>query len=1242
MKYEVYVAKKQGFDVEASLLSKHLAEAIPAYSADSIHLVNHYLLESESELDIESIAGGLLSEPNVDVYSINDWDFSHYGCVIPVRYLPGQYDQRADSAAQCIQIASGIGSVKVRASKIYCFYGHMPDNVVLQVEAELINPVESMRCELAKLSEFEKAYIGEEELKPIDELLYFGKKYLQEFIDENSLAMSAEDLTYVQEYFKSEDRAPNMLELKALDTYWSDHCRHTTFNTPIGKIGIHSTSGLLNDSLNEYHETRRELGRENKALSLMDLATINARKLTAAGNKHNVDISEEINACSIKVNCKMQNGSKKPIYLMFKNETHNHPTEIEPFGGAATCLGGAIRDPLSGRAYVYGAMRITGAGDPTKPREDTIEGKLPQYRICKEAAHGYSSYGNQIGLATGLVREFYHEGFLAKRFELGAVIASVPRQNVRRKQPALGDIVVLIGGRTGRDGVGGATGSSKSHTEDSLQMSGSEVQKGNAPTERKLQRLFMNPEFSKMIKRCNDFGAGGVAVAVGEIADSIDIDLDKVPKKYEGLSAMDTAISESQERMAVVIKASDWSVFDALAHSENLEATPIAKITDTGRLRMFAGGKTVLDLSRDFLDSSGVKSVQDVEMDFSLNNAAEYFAKHQREDFSEFKKALGSLENSSQKGLIEMFDASIGAASVFSPLGGKTRLSPNDVMVNKIPVGTDLSETMSAMSYGFDPKLAQLSPFHGAYYAVIMSIASIVAAGFSHKKVKLSFQEYFEKLGKDAKKWGKPFMALLGAMKAQNEFNVSAIGGKDSMSGSFGDINVPPSLVSFAVSYGNKKPISTCMKNSPSKLYVLLPEYNKDYTVDSAALISDYNSLLKRRKSVLSAKAINHKGLLAGVFEMAVGNKVGVKLYDDVLMNLPSHPIGAILVQSKSKNLCSKGNFVLIGELGKSTLENEQFEIGGRALCYNELIGSYTQRLESVYPSSAASKGEVEDVNYAKKLHFYSKNKIAVPRVFIPVFPGTNCELDTARAFKNAGAQPIIGVFKNERQGDIEASIDEFEKHISNAQILAIPGGFSAGDEPEGSAKFISAVFKNPKLQNALNSLIKDRDGLVIGICNGFQALIKLGIFDKGEFSGSDELSPTLTYNTIGRHVAGISRVRISSTKSPWLKHANVGDIYNVAVSHGEGRFVATDEMLKNLIQNGQVVSQYVDDSNHASMDSKYNLNGSTHAVESLISIDGRVLGKMGHTERYSSGLYCNIDGEFDTQLFKSGVEYFL
>lgn len=1242
MKYSVYVSKKEGFDVEAGLLNKSFSDFIKDYKAESIQLINHYLVETDEEIDIKNLAKNIFAEPNVDIYSVNHWDFSNYSALIPIRYLPGQYDQRADSAAQCLEIMAGVKNCRVRTAKIYCFKGEIQDFVLEKIKSELINKVESKLCSIEELNDFEETDIKVEPLKHLDFLMNTEKKGYVEFIRENGLAMSEEDLAHVIKYFKSENRIPNLLEIKVLDTYWSDHCRHTTFNTKIDDVKIKPENKLLNDLMRDYYQKKNNLGRENKPITLMDIATINAKTYMAENPNHNIDISEEINACSINIKCKMKDGSKKPVLLMFKNETHNHPTEIEPFGGAATCLGGAIRDPLSGRAYVYGAIRVTGAGDPTVTREETLEGKLPQYKICRESARGYSSYGNQIGISTGIVREFYHQGFLAKRFELGAVIASAPKENVKRKQPKKGDIVVLVGGKTGRDGVGGATGSSKSHDEKSLVKSGSEVQKGNAPEERKLLRLFMNPEAAKMIKRCNDFGAGGVAVAVGEISPSIDIDLDAVPKKYSGLNAMETAISESQERMAVVIEAKNWEAFDKIAHEENLEATIIANITDTGRLRMFFNNETVLDFSREFLDSGGVERNQSIDLTDDNFDFKEYFSEYKNKEInSDFLiNSLKNIKNASQKGLIEMFDSSIGTGSVFSPLGGKYRMSPSDVMVNKIPVGTELAETMSAMTFGYEPYLAEKSPLHGGYYSVVMSIAKLVASGFSNKKIKLSLQEYFEKLGNNPKKWAKPFLALLGAMKAQFEFNVAAIGGKDSMSGTFNDINVPPSLVSFAVSYGNKKPIPNTALCEKSRLYLILPKYREDGTLDNEYLLNSYKVFLKNRKKILSAKAIDHKGLLINIYEMLAGNRPYAKINEKNISGINSKAYGGIIFQSKDSDFFNDFEIKIVGEIPEKG-ESKNINIENESIDYDKLELSYTGTLDKVYPIKKSTESEISNLSYGTKVNFISVNKFIKPRVFIPSFPGTNCEYDTAGAFKKAGAETRIVVFRNQRENDISDSIKQFKYEIENAQILALPGGFSAGDEPEGSAKFIASIFKNPELSESINKLIKDRDGLIIGICNGFQALIKLGIFEHGEISEISENSPTLTYNSIGRHVAGIVKVRISSVKSPWLKHLETGDVYNVAISHGEGRFVANPEMMKRLIDNGQISMQYADDDGNASMNPRFNPNGSMYAVEGLISSDGRVLGKMGHTERYEEGLYSNISGKFDENLFKSGVDYF-
>ncbi len=1228
MKYQVFVTKKVGFDLEAKAI------------ANGVKIVNHYLIDSPKEIEIDYFANNVLAEAPVDQVYTENFDFSKFKFVLGVRYLPAQYDQRADFAAQVLEAMTELNGIKVRSAKIYCFDDSFTKEDVDEIKSELINPIESMAVKIEDLSKFEKVLDSPTELKELTNLLD-NKTDFNAFILENGLAMSVQDLAYIVEYFKSENRAPNMLEIKALDTYWSDHCRHSTFMTKINDIKYDENDQLLKDSLDEYFEARRALKREEKPICLMDLATINTKYHIAKNKKHNIDISEEINACSINVDCKMSDGSSREALLMFKNETHNHPTEIEPYGGAATCLGGAIRDPLSGRSYVYGAMRVTGAADPTKTKAETLEGKLPQYKICKDAARGYSSYGNQIGLATGLVKEFYHEGFLAKRFELGAVIAATPKENVIREVPQKGDIVLLLGGRTGRDGVGGATGSSKSHNVESLLSSGGEVQKGNPPTERKLQRLFMKSKAAKMLKRCNDFEAGGVAVAVGEIAASIDINLDEVPTKYEGLSPLETAISESQERMAVVIDSNNLDEFMQMCREENLEASVIAKVTDSGRLKMFSKGKIVLDFAREFLDSGGVIGEQKVALSIDQKTLNNYFKPYSKTDLStDFNNEVAKLQHSSQKGLIEMFDSTIGTTGVFYPLGGKNRLSPCDVMINRIPLQAEVSNTLSAMTIGYDPNLAVLSPFHAGFYAVIMSISKLVAAGFSHQKIKLSLQEYFEKLGSDEKKWGKPFLALLGAMKAQFIFDAPAIGGKDSMSGTFNDIDVPPSLVSFAVSFSDEKPIKNVLENVNSSLYILNSKITDDNMVNTDDLKNKYDTFLANKENIIAARAIDNKGVLVDIFEMAVGNNVDINIDEAVLIKIVKNAYGSIVFQTNDDKLAESLGAIKLAEINKKD-KKYKFKLGDTEYSYDNLIDSYQATLEAVYPIYSYDDGEVRNISYNSDSKFSSRINIAKPKVFIPAFPGTNCEYDTARAFEMAGAEPNILVFKNQSANDIADSINAFEKAIKESQILAIPGGFSAGDEPEGSAKFITAVFRNPRLKDAINDLLKNRDGLAIGICNGFQALIKLGLFDKGEVSEIDENSPTLTYNNIGRHISDIVRIRVASNNSPWLNHVKTGDIFNVAISHGEGRFACNDEMMKKLIENHQIYTQYCDEHGNASMHPRINPNGSRHAVEGLISKDGRVLGKMGHTERYLDGLYQNVDGRFDTGLFKSGVEYF-
>jgi phosphoribosylformylglycinamidine synthase len=1108
----------------------------------------------------------------------------------------------------------------------------------------MINPVDSREAVLEIPKSIVMDFEVPHEVESIEGFMTFSLGEMKQFSYTMGFAMTLEDLMHIQKYYKdTEKRNPTITELKAIDTYWSDHCRHTTFMTEINQIDFDQDASLapVKAAYERYLEVRAAVyGQTDRPITLMDLAVISMKDTKRTGDLNNLDESEEINACSIVIPVNTSEGPEEWL-LMYKNETHNHPTEIEPFGGAATCLGGAIRDPLSGRAYVYQAMRVTGAADPHTPLSETLAGKLPQKKITREAARGYSSYGNQIGLATGQVAEVYHPNYVAKRMEVGAVIAACPKDFVRRETPDPGDLVILVGGRTGRDGCGGATGSSKEHTEDSILACGAEVQKGNPPTERKIQRLFRNKELTRLIKRCNDFGAGGVSVAIGEIADSIDIHLDRVPKKYDGLDGTELAISESQERMAVVVEKEDVEKFLSLAAIENVEAVVVADITDTGRLRMFWKDQTVFDVKREFLDTNGVRLTSQVEVK-AFGAVDTFFKPSMNENESivwQLKQKLSSLNVTSQKGLQEMFDSTIGAGTVLMPLGGKHQLTPVDGMVAKIPVLGKETTTCSGMTYGFHPDLASWSPFHGAYYAVVESLAKLVALGFDVNKTRLSFQEYFEKLGDSPSKWGKPFSALLGAFAVQDVMRIPAIGGKDSMSGTFKDIDVPPTLISFAVNHGEvNEVISPELKGAGNMLVAYMPPYNKDYTLDLSALKRDYEAINTHIRSgqILSAKTIGQGGILSAMTIMAMGNGIGFDVEVGSIDTLTTPWIGGMVLE------VNPGTILTVPHLPVAlTREDDQVRIGSERTSLADLQVSYTKGLEAIFPSAETAEGNIETLNFETKKSFTSAIKIAKPKVYIPVFPGTNCEYDMARAFELQGAETQIQVFKNLATGDIEEAIAAMVKGIESSQMIALPGGFSAGDEPDGSAKFIATAFRNPAVTQAVMRLLKEKDGLMLGICNGFQALVKLGLITHGEIRDLEKHDPTLTYNKIARHVSTISRVRVASNNSPWLNTTSVGEQYNVAVSHGEGRFVAEGEALKRLITNGQIITQYVDLNGQVTMDGTYNPNGSVLGIEGAVSPDGRILGKMGHTERFGEGLYKNIPGNFDMDIFSSGVKYF-
>lgn len=1235
----VFIEKREGFNIEAENLLREMKETLNIKGIETLRILNRYDFTCENDEVFNQITRLILSEPNVDkIYEGLPKEFDR---IFSMEFLPGQYDQRADSAVQCIQILINDMQAKVKAARVILLNGTVSDSEFTNIMKYCINPVDSREASMEIPKKLIDEIVEPHDIEVIEGFVNFDHKDLENFRNDMGFAMSIEDATLIREYFANEEkRNPTVTELKVIDTYWSDHCRHTTFNTEISDIKIEDGpyKDIIEDSLKKYIATR-DLVEDKKAITLMDLATINTKECKKLGLLNDLDQSEEINACSIEIDVNIDDKNEKWL-LMFKNETHNHPTEIEPFGGAATCLGGAIRDPLSGRSYAYQAMRVTGAGDPRKSINETLPGKLPQRKISKEAAKGYSSYGNQIGLATGQVTEIYHEGYIAKRMEVGAVIAAAPKENVVREKPQLGDIVLLVGGRTGRDGIGGATGSSKSHTEESLTKSGAEVQKGNAPEERKIQRLFRKPEVSKLIKRCNDFGAGGVSVAIGELAESLVIDLDVVPKKYEGLDGTELAISESQERMAVVIDSKDLEAFKKFGNEENLEITKVAEITDNGRLIMKWRGKTILDISRAFLDTNGAKQYTKVVIaspkEVIVNNAKKASFK------DNILNTLQDLNVCSQQGMGEMFDSTIGASTVLMPYGGKYRLTTPEGMVAKLPVLHGDTNTCSLMSFGFDPKICEWSPYHGGIYSVVESVAKIVAMGGDYKKIRLSMQEFFEKLETDPVKWGKPFSALLGAYRAQSELGIAAIGGKDSMSGTFNDISVPPTIIAFAVTHDNTEHIlSPEFKKINSNIYLV--EIDKDINgkPNFDTIKTSYEAIkrLVDKDIILSAKTIGSGGIAAAICKMGFGNKIGFKYSEDVELNeIFNKKIGSIIVEIDKEYLSQvPETFIKIG----TTIIEKLIRYGNESVDLDELIESWQKPLLDIYPIKVDVKGELSTLESSATARPYRGPKIGKPRVFIPAFPGTNSEYDSFRAFEKAGALTKISVFRNQSSSDIQESLRNFADEISNSQILMIPGGFSGGDEPEGSGKFIATVFRNSYIAEAIMDLINNRDGLILGVCNGFQALIKLGLLPYGEIKPLNENDPTLTFNKMGRHISQLAATKVVSKLSPWLNNTKLGDIYSMPLSHGEGRFIADESTLKNLIANGQIATQYVDLNGEATYDGYYNPNGSLYAVEGLTSPDGRIFGKMGHSERIADDIYKNIPGEKNQSIFKSGVEYF-
>ena len=1228
MVYRIYVAKKSEFANEAKALSGEIKNLLKINGVKNLSVINRYDVEDIEKDLFDKCVSAVFSEPQID-NAFTCLPKSDY--VFAVEPLPGQFDQRADSASQCIQLFSAGNRPVVKTAKVYAIDGNLTADELSAIKKYVINPVESREASLEEVDTLATEYDLPDSVETLDGFINYNEEQLKAFLKEKGLAMDIDDLKFLQGYFKGENRNPTITEVRMIDTYWSDHCRHTTFLTTITDATFEDQ--LAAQTYEEYLEVRKALGR-TKPINLMDLATVITKYHKKTGKLPKIDESEEINACTVKIKVNV-NGAQEDWLLLFKNETHNHPTEIEPFGGAATCIGGAIRDPLSGRSYVYAAMRVTGAGNPLKPLEETVKGKLPQRKIVTTAANGYSSYGNQIGLATGMVDEIYHDGYVAKRMEIGAVIAAAPEKNVRREVPAKGDVIILLGGRTGRDGCGGATGSSKSHTLESLTTCGAEVQKGNAPEERKLQRLFRNEEASRLIKRCNDFGAGGVSVAIGELADGLNINLDKVPKKYDGLDGTELAISESQERMAVVVEAKDVDRFIALADSENLEATCVATVTDDNRLKMTWKGKTIVDISRDFLNSNGAEKKTQVKI------VKQDLAKKQiPTDFVDGMKEVSTdLNVCSKRGLSERFDSTIGAGTVLMPFGGKYQRTPIQAMVNKVSVENAETDTCSFMSYGYNPFISEKSPYFGGYYAVAESVCKLIATGATIEDTYLTFQEYFEKPNKDATRWGKPCAALLGAFKAQKEFGLSAIGGKDSMSGSFEEIDVPPTLVSFAVTTDTvDKVISPEFKKAGSKLVLLETKVNENGLLDTADLFENFAIIEKANaeKKILSCSTVTMGGIAEVVMKSAFGNGLGVKLSNISLDKLFGYNYGAFVIEANKDTEIAKAT--VIGE----TVEEGIISLDGKAVKLAELGEGYEGKLESVFKCNdvATSTGDIPVMCYNQYDRAYSAEKFARPKVLIPVFPGTNCEYDAKKVFAKAGADAKIFVIKNLK--GVSESVDAFAKEIKDSQIIFIPGGFSGGDEPDGSGKFITAFFRNKAIKDGVSELLDIRKGLMGGICNGFQALIKLGLVPYGKITDTvTEDMPTLTFNTIARHQSMLVRTRIASNKSPWLMETQVGEVYTVPISHGEGRFIANQDMLDKLIANGQVATQYVDLNGNPTYDIRFNPNNSVYAIEGITSPDGRVFGKMGHSERVGNGLYKNVLGEFDIKMFDSAVKYF-
>ena len=1245
----VYVEKKPAFAVKAKELKHEIKHYLGISTVTAVRELIRYDVENISDEVFEKACKTVFAEPPVDDLYLEKFDVAEGARVFSVEFLPGQFDQRADSAVQCVQFLDENAAPIIRSATTYVIEGNVTDAEFEAIKHHCINPVDSRETGLEKPETLVTVFPDPEDVKIFDGFKDMAEADLKELYASLNLAMTFKDFQHIQNYFRNEEkRDPSMTEIRVLDTYWSDHCRHTTFSTELTSVkfdeGDYKTP--IEKTYKEYLDAHKDMykGRDDKFVCLMDLALMAMKKLKAEGKLADQEESDEINACSIVVPVDVD-GKEEEWLINFKNETHNHPTEIEPFGGAATCLGGAIRDPLSGRTYVYQAMRVTGAADPTVSVKETLKGKLPQKKLVRSAAHGYSSYGNQIGLATGAVKEIYHPDYVAKRMEIGAVMGAAPRRAVIRENSDPGDIIILLGGRTGRDGIGGATGSSKVHTEASIEVCGAEVQKGNAPTERKIQRMFRREEVSHIIKKCNDFGAGGVSVAIGELAPGLQIDLDKVPKKYAGLDGTEIAISESQERMAVVVDPKDVDTFLKFANEENLEAIPVAVVTEEPRLVLNWRGKEIVNISRAFLDTNGAHQETSVEVEIPSKDGNLF---EERPDVTDVKKkwmdTLADLNVCSQKGLVEMFDGSIGAGSVFMPHGGKYQLTETQSMVAKVPVQNGKTETVTMMSYGFDPYLSSWSPYHGAAYAVTESVAKIVATGGDYKKIRFTFQEYFRRMTEDPKRWSQPFSALLGAYAAQIGFGLPSIGGKDSMSGTFNDIDVPPTLVSFAVDVAKVKDVITPeLKKAGSKLVWLRAPKDSYDLPDYPALMEQYDKLHQDIQAgrVISAYALDRHGIAAAVSKMAFGNGMGVKIehnldprdffapaFGDIICEVPDGKVGELAI-----------TYTVIGEV----TDNAKFTYGDTEITLKEALSTWEGTLENVFKTAAGTEDvKADDGSLYKADSIYvCKHKVAKPRVFIPVFPGTNCEYDSTRAFERAGAEVDVKVFKNLTAEDIHDSVELFEKAIDQAQMIMFPGGFSAGDEPDGSAKFFATAFQNEKIKEAVMKLLNERDGLALGICNGFQALIKLGLVPYGEILGQTEDSPTLTFNTIGRHISKMVYTKVVTNKSPWLAGAELGGVYTNPASHGEGRFVASKEWIDKLMANGQIATRYCDVNGNLTNDEYWNVNGSYCGIEGITSPDGRVFGKMAHAERRDNGVAVNIYGEQDLKIFESGVAYF-